>query len=149
MEHTKQFLFKRADLRTRKERICPKCGKTKQIDEFARDQGRIDGYGYYCKECVRAAHVKMYKENPDRFKQNSNRWRLRNLQKAVAHSALHTAIKRGTISRPSVCEICNKETEVVAHHWRGYEPEFRLDVQWICRTCHNGLRATQKIQTGV
>jgi hypothetical protein len=67
------------------------------------------------------------------------------------------AIKRGVLTRPSVCCLCGKSTErfipadhfvaatlgilevpetrlIVAHHWRGYEHP--LDVWWVCQSCN-------------
>lgn len=66
----------------------------------------------------------------------SNRnYRLRNKVKNQARSAVTTAIKNGSLIRPSSCVRCGAE-KPHAHHYAGYEKENALKVMWLCRMCH-------------
>lgn len=38
---------------------------------------------------------------------------------------------------PQRCELCDRETKLVGHHWRGYD--FPSDVWWICGMCNVAL----------
>lgn len=53
--------------------------------------------------------------------------------KAVA--AVQVALKAGRITR-TPCEDCGASSVVQAHHYKGYAPEHRLEVIWLCRPCH-------------
>jgi hypothetical protein len=54
-----------------------------------------------------------------------------------AHNHVRLAIERGDLIKPSRCSIpgCN-ETDIEAHHHKGYEPEHILDVVWLCTKHH-------------
>ena len=56
------------------------------------------------------------------------------LEKVQARKILWEAIRVGFIKRPSKCEVCMKECKPDGHHKDYSKP---LDVQWLCRTCHN------------
>lgn len=54
-----------------------------------------------------------------------------------ARSATHNAIKSGRIVKFSICERCETEPlDIEAHHDDYTKP---LDVQWLCRPCHNAV----------
>lgn len=63
----------------------------------------------------------------------------------LAHVKLAYALKAGLLSRPEVCERCEKRplpdkngcTSIHGHHHRGYE--YPLDVQWLCVKCHRAV----------
>lgn len=82
---------------------------------------------------------------------NSKQWRDRNKERLAAYDrerrkkypereqarqAVRYALKRGELVKPSHCERCGSDRYVEAHHW-SYAPEHRLDVEWICRSCHH------------
>jgi hypothetical protein len=52
-----------------------------------------------------------------------------------ATQAVREALQRGDLMRPSTCSRCGKVCRPEAHH-RSYEPEGLLDVEWLCRECH-------------
>lgn len=58
-------------------------------------------------------------------------------EKQAARQALRAAVLDGRLARPSTCTHpgCT-ETEVQAHHHKGYAPENALDVEWVCATHH-------------
>jgi len=61
----------------------------------------------------------------------------------LAWRCVHRAIRKGTLVRPVICEDCGEEfpllgkTKLTAHHYLGYEEIHYLDIQWLCRKCHN------------
>lgn len=59
--------------------------------------------------------------------------------KVLARKAVLRAIKAGKIIRPSFCSRCPCSEEIEAHHHLGYEKKHRLDIQWVCRSCHLSL----------
>ena len=52
-----------------------------------------------------------------------------------AIEAVRRAIKKGLLVRPNICEECGKEGVIEAAH-HSYERDRRLDVRWLCRSCH-------------
>lgn len=58
--------------------------------------------------------------------------------KVKARPAVISAIRRGDLSRPSVCSRCGASGEVEAHH-SSYEPDHWLDVEWLCLKCHRQI----------
>jgi len=60
--------------------------------------------------------------------------RLRHPDRVGARTALVHAIKKGLLAR-GPCAECGA-VPAHGHHHRGYEPDFWLDVIWLCRTHH-------------
>ena len=57
--------------------------------------------------------------------------------KYLARRRLSYALKVGKVLKPTTCEVCGGAgRKIEAHHHRGYEPEFALEVQWLCSACH-------------
>lgn len=50
--------------------------------------------------------------------------------------AVQRAVTKGDLKKADRCEVCGRSLYIVAHHPRGYAPEHRLDVTWLCRPCH-------------
>jgi hypothetical protein len=105
-----------------------------------------------------AKHVEQWKEYNAKWREdNSNYWteyyrdgRGVEVQKRrhekhplerKARSAISNAIRLGKITKPTRCQICGCETKLEAHHWKGYDKEHWLDVQWLCRTDHQKVNA--------
>jgi hypothetical protein len=124
------------------EKKCKRCGIIKSISEFTTDPRghRMDKHCPHCKECEAIRHREMYKKNPEKLKASVKKWGNKNKEKIRAHASVHRALSKGLLSKPELCELCHLEKRLVAHHWHGYDKEHRLDVQWICQSCHNGLR---------
>lgn len=57
------------------DKICSKCGKTKDISLFAKDRHSSDGYTYWCKDCRNTANKKYRKENPDKVQEHNEKWK--------------------------------------------------------------------------
>lgn len=138
-------------------RTCARCSATLPLDEFPRGQGKPLGRGYACKACEReraarrraeqpasiaAARARYLERNPDAQREATRRYRQRNpgrnpgtrdpIQRR-AHQAVHRALKRGALVRPSSCEDCGREGAPQAHHDDYERP---LDVRWLCASCH-------------
>jgi len=52
-----------------------------------------------------------------------------------AQRAVGAALRRGDLVRPSTCSRCGKVCKPEAHH-HSYELEDLLDVEWLCKECH-------------
>lgn len=58
----------------------------------------------------------------------------KNLEKIKARSFLNDRVRSGDVKRLP-CELCaHHESE--AHHHKGYAEENWLNVQWLCKQCH-------------
>jgi len=64
------------------------------------------------------------------------------INKRSARRAVHRAIRKGKLIRPTICERCGKggfdtkgNNKLQAHHW-SYKQKDWLDVEWLCDSCH-------------
>lgn len=134
-------------------KICAKCGQEKSLAEYYLNPNGIP-YAR-CKACLCAYRRDHYHhgggKNQSRLYHYLNRekiaalnknYRLRNnprrydSAKSLAWIAVAKALKAGTLIRPSHCEECGVECKPLAHHGNGYDIKHRLDVRWLCSTCH-------------
>ena len=53
-----------------------------------------------------------------------------------AYHAVARALRGQVLMRPSACGQCGSPCKPDAHHHNGYAPEHWLDVEWLCRNCH-------------
>lgn len=65
-------------------KVCTKCGAFKELESFARQQGRKDGRRAYCKPCGVAASVAWQKANPEKTRARQAKWLLENKEQARA-----------------------------------------------------------------
>lgn len=81
--------------------------------------------------------------NTDRYREYSrNRYHAipENIRKARYY--IHNAVRDGLIKKPKICEKCGvkdwgvKRSMIEAHHYKGYEQQYWLIVQWFCVPCH-------------
>jgi hypothetical protein len=57
-------------------------------------------------------------------------------RQAAAHAAVAAAIDDGALVRPEKCSVCGEpHRRIVAHH-DSYDENRRLDVRWLCPSCH-------------
>lgn len=68
-----------------------------------------------------ATNRRLRSEQPDRTK---------------ARDALSNALKVGRVVRPDACQECGTGGRIEGHHHLGYAPDHRLDVSWLCPSCH-------------
>jgi hypothetical protein len=84
-----------------------------------------------------SAHAKEYVErNRDAINKSKRAWAERNRDKKQAGWHVWKAVKDGILIRPNECQNCGKDCKPHAHHYMGYAPEHRLDVLWLCTSCH-------------
>jgi hypothetical protein len=62
------------------------------------------------------------------------RWRQRNRLQEKCYQRVRNSIRSGELKRQP-CERCGAE-KAEAHHHKGYEQEYWLDVVWLCKGCH-------------
>ncbi len=64
-----------------KEKRCNKCKEIKLINNFTNFAASLDGYSFYCKECIKNHNRRKYLENPDLYKKRSMDWQKNNKNK--------------------------------------------------------------------
>jgi len=62
-----------------------------------------------------------------------DKWNAANRIKVNAHTAVHHAIRKGVLIKPSMCSECGKESIIHGHH---DDYSKLMDVRWLCQTCH-------------
>lgn len=91
------------------------------------------------RERVREHHRRWANKNREKLRAARRNWYHKNKRRINlqirAQAAANKAIKRGDLVRPAVCPKCGKGFPE-AHHHKGYEPEYWLDVVWLCKQCH-------------
>lgn len=148
---------------TRPMKRCSKCGISKPLDAFHRAlRGRYRRQGW-CKVCS-SEELRRYREaNKSRLRENDRRryytdpeYRARVKQQIQefdkqhaaayrvakrAYTAVHSALKRGTLVKPGACENCGTSTSrIEAAH---FDYTKQLDVRWLCRSCHRAWDRTE------
>lgn len=82
----------------------------------------------------------------------SSRWSRPTREQYRAWYAVKKAIQRGIMVRPETCERCGRSpglnrrgrSLLEAHHFRGYDRDHHLDVQFLCPPCHK--QADQELE---
>jgi len=117
---------------------CHKCNIDKPFNEFYRNRSRHDGYSHWCKDCTKESQAAYNRTDHGKLVRESIRKSARcvNKEQYEAHKAVFTAVRNGTLTRPTMCDICGKHCKPDAHHEDYNKP---LDVYWLCRECHAGL----------
>jgi ABC-type nitrate/sulfonate/bicarbonate transport system substrate-binding protein len=110
-------------------------------DRYATDPGYHRQRAEYAKGFIKRNREKVSAiqraynlANRWRIQQAVERWRRRNPEKFAAHQAVARARAAKKLTRLP-CEVCG-DPKSYAHHYLGYAPEHRLDVQWLCRIDH-------------
>jgi hypothetical protein len=67
-------------------------------------------------------------------------------QRARAGALLGTALKNGVVRRPNACEECGRVGKVDGHHAHGYEDQYALIVDWLCRSCHRRRHSLRRVE---
>ena len=134
--------------------ICRKCRQAKSEEDFHARRAT-------CKECRNADRRVRHDANRQRSRDISRAWYAANRERGIelsqawrqahpeiileyarkragtpavkARKKLNNAVRRGKISKPAVCETCDTEAPVQAHHPDYSKP---FDVHWLCTSCH-------------
>lgn len=150
---------------------CIKCEKQKPLDEFYAHAQMADGRLNKCKSCcridvkqnrdARREYYLDYDRNrpnkAERCKQTieyhktekgklvkakaMRSYRAKHPFRYKAVNMVNNAIRSGELSKPLLCETCNCEKELQAHHCDYNKP---LDVMWLCVACHQEWHRNNK-----
>lgn len=123
---------------------CKECVKQEQRDYRAANRERLRAWHReHSKkpeaQPARERATKKYRKSPKYKavrKRRDARVRERNPEKVLARAAVGHALRTGRLVRPDHCASCGAACKPEAHHHHGYEKEHRLDVEWLCKTCH-------------
>lgn len=85
------------------------------------------------KETLREKSKEYQKRNREAFNERYRRYHKENPLKAKARSAVRSALRNRTLTRPKVCSSCGSESFVEAHHSDYDKP---LNISWLCKPCH-------------
>lgn len=133
------------------EKRCPKCETVKPASAFHANPARRTGLSSWCKGCSSTHYYQTDRYRARRREyNNARRYLPQNLarekraaanrtydsKKECAKKRLQSAVARGHLNRPSVCEGCGLTPvrTLHGHHHKGYD--YPLDVQWLCTLCH-------------
>lgn len=144
-------------------KICTKCRIEKPLEAFHCDRTSDDGRCCQCKKCTQARTRQWYLVNRKQSLETTKAWNAKNREKhnkyvrkwqaknqtrvtasgrayakrhpekRNAKNAVQWAIKKGLLTRPDECTVCEKQGQVEGHHEDYAKP---LQVIWLCRKCH-------------
>lgn len=114
---------------------CLKCLRFAALSEFGRYRRTINQKNRQ-RDPKRALELqrRWKKENAGVLSSYKKTYYEKNAFKHNARMAVQRAINSGKLIR-GFCTHCSSNMGIEAHHW-SYEKEYRLDVIWLCRSCH-------------
>jgi len=117
----------------RKDRVwCSDCYK-----EHHKELRRIRDRGEIAK-----ARYKRYRKTEKYIVKARERYYKLEYGKRMARSHVCNAIRDGVLKRPSYCARCGikdwgkKRSMIEANHYKGYDKQNWLVVEWLCTNCH-------------
>jgi len=99
----------------------------------------------------RHSRAAQYESNRDARLTSNRKWRERSKAEISAYnsayyqthkvehqarSAVKNALKEGRLVKPAGCQRCPTQTSALIGHHHSYEPQYWLDVEWLCKKCH-------------
>lgn len=98
------------------------------------------------RQYFRDAYAKWAKDNPDKQKERTNKYRVteEGKKKAAARATVCRAVKSGRLIRPGDCSSCLTPCKPEADHHDYDKP---LDVTWLCKPCHTRITLQRKDAT--
>lgn len=91
----------------------------------------------------RERHRDTYREQRKTFPSYSKLTRVDTHEAHAAHQAVHRALKRGELERPSACSLCGlSDSRIEAAHRDYARP---LDIEWLCARCHRARDAVSPL----
>jgi len=133
-------------------RTCKKCLATKSLTMFYAHPNGLYGHDSKCKECAKRASTQRRNRNIESVRaydrargsrmtnDDLRQYRAANPEKSRAHQLVGKAIKKGTMTRPDVCEDCGGGHYIEGHHDDYSKP---LSVRWLCAACHKQHHARE------
>ncbi len=96
---------------------------------------RIGDNSIVCREC-NTDRKKKYRESAtgkSAINRASTKSRIKHKEKWIARAKVRYAVKKGTLAKPTKCEVCEKKKPLQWHHEDYSKP---LEVIWLCSGCH-------------
>lgn len=140
-------------------KTCIKCYQEKELTEFHKNSGMRDNHLNTCKVCqlnITTEYTKKYRQTKQgKIKQRKyaqcyrqsekgkiaqRNFRIRHPECIKAGNAITIAIRCGKLPHPFnlTCHYCLMQAKQY-HHYKGYAPEYQLDVIPVCKSCHTKL----------
>lgn len=94
-------------------------------------------------ERVKASRDRCRAAHRDRYRPAALAWAAAHRSQENACVAVCRAVRRGVLVRPAVCDCCGQPGRIEAHHHHGYDVAYRLDVVWLCKSCHTQTRSVR------
>ncbi len=134
---------------------CSKCKQFKPLSEFYKHSSTKDGFRPDCKVChtIQTIYATKKHQKTEKFRitqkqylqteqgkatqrLGQGRYNKRHPEKIKAYNAINNAINSGKLPRPDTLQ-CHYGSHPAQqyHHWKGYEPQYWLDVVPACRLC--------------
>ncbi len=104
-------------LHTLDHKTCMGCGEAKPLGDYYANKGGLAGRQSRCKPCF-IRQVKSTPHYPAR---------------KAARDAVRVAVRSGRLVRSPTCLACGAVAYTHGHH---DDYERRLDVRWLCKSCH-------------
>jgi hypothetical protein len=79
---------------------------------------------------------KWARERKEKVAANVLKYRRNNPEKCYATQAVMWAVRLGVLKKPNECGKCMRVVKLQGHHEDYSKP---LDVQWVCKICHNHI----------
>lgn len=112
------------------ERLCVRCEKSKNLEEFSKNHKRSDGYSSWCKKCQAAYYRKWRIKQRTRLNAKSSKYYLENKNKCRRVNLLYKALHRGRLVDAETGRRINKTPEEVA--------ALRASHSGLCDICKTG-----------
>lgn len=109
-------------------RVCSVCKVEKFVEEFHREKRKPVGYAAACRICINRADRERHRKKKNRTVEHP--------EKAAARKAVKSAVQRGTLIKPTVCEGCRQTFPKHLLHGHHHDYSKPLEVTWLCSECH-------------
>jgi hypothetical protein len=122
-------------------KTCSACRDKKTFDDFYRATGYKDGFGSRCKECTKKFASKSHRDNPERTRGNSERWRKKMKDQLPDYRRRRKfGLELGEFERRSkaqggLCAICKEARDLVVDHCHTSGDIRGL----LCKKCNSGI----------
>lgn len=151
------------------EKECKICKTIKSLSEFGKSKTGKYGHDAQCKKC---RYIKTGRDyflrNKEKCYENAKKWHANNrehinaktreryaednsviierdrrhAEKKKAQHLVQTHVRRGKITKPTICSICNCESKRIEGHHADYSKP--LEVIWVCNQCHHNIHKSLK-----
>lgn len=128
------------------EKVCPKCKENKPITGWARNKGKPDGLGSWCKTCTQVLVNKWYNTpgNKDKHKAKLYARRTRNKNRLMEHFNNECLDCKTSYANPCVYDFHHLEPEhkdknfgkINTGSWARIEKEIIGKCVMLCANCH-------------